>query len=269
MQYRQIVLLLTTLAIAVAIFQALYRSGGKADAIIFVSEVQRGGELGARLDAVRRRFDAKHAVAAEVLAGKMTVREAAEEFRRMDEADADVHPSLLTPDEHERDLWESVVSGVWVHFVREHHYAAAARWFATAFKAEPHLIAGPPRTARYLAACAAARAGSGQGRDAEEVGEEGRVGFRRQALGWLRDELEARRSLEGQPDKAAWLANDLGLWLWDSHFDDVRGPESLARLPEPGRQAWQKLWADVADTVARTVEMIRRLNEGRQQDIGP
>ena len=57
MQYRQIVLLLTTLAIAVAIFQALYRSGGKADPIIFVSEVQRGDELGTRLDAVRRQFE--------------------------------------------------------------------------------------------------------------------------------------------------------------------------------------------------------------------
>jgi hypothetical protein len=31
----------------------------------------------------------------------------------------------------------------------------------------------------------------------------------------------------------------------------VRGPEALARLPEPERQAWQQLWADVADALAR------------------
>jgi hypothetical protein len=31
----------------------------------------------------------------------------------------------------------------------------------------------------------------------------------------------------------------------------VRGPEALARLPEAERLAWQKLWADMADTLAR------------------
>jgi hypothetical protein len=31
----------------------------------------------------------------------------------------------------------------------------------------------------------------------------------------------------------------------------VRDPNALARLPEPERQAWQQLWADVADMRAR------------------
>jgi hypothetical protein len=31
----------------------------------------------------------------------------------------------------------------------------------------------------------------------------------------------------------------------------VRGAESLARLPEAERQAWQKLWDDVAALLAR------------------
>jgi hypothetical protein len=37
-----------------------------------------------------------------------------------------------------------------------------------------------------------------------------------------------------------------------------RGPEALARLPEAERQEWQKLWADVADTLARAAEMFPR-----------
>jgi hypothetical protein len=40
-------------------------------------------------------------------------------------------------------------------------------------------------------------------------------------------------------------------WLADPPFAGVRAPEALARLPEGERQRWQKLWADVADTLAR------------------
>jgi hypothetical protein len=40
-------------------------------------------------------------------------------------------------------------------------------------------------------------------------------------------------------------------WLWDTHFAGVRGPDALARLPEAERQAWHKLWADIAGTLAR------------------
>jgi hypothetical protein len=35
-------------------------------------------------------------------------------------------------------------------------------------------------------------------------------------------------------------------------FNGVRGPDALAKLPEAGRRKWQKLWADVADTLARS-----------------
>jgi hypothetical protein len=40
-------------------------------------------------------------------------------------------------------------------------------------------------------------------------------------------------------------------WLATPDFASVRGPDALGRLPEAERQAWQKLWADVADTLAR------------------
>jgi hypothetical protein len=40
-------------------------------------------------------------------------------------------------------------------------------------------------------------------------------------------------------------------WLEDPGFAGVRGPEALGRLPAAERQAWQRLWADVADTLAR------------------
>jgi hypothetical protein len=40
-------------------------------------------------------------------------------------------------------------------------------------------------------------------------------------------------------------------WLRDPYFAGVREADALSRLPVAERQAWQMLWADVADTVAR------------------
>src|SRR5262249_55734865 len=99
---------------------------------------------------------------------------------------------------------------------------------------------------------AAARAGCGQGGDATALNEPTRLGFRRQARDRLRARLEARQGLlEQEPGKALAVANDMQDWLSDAHFAGVRGPNGLARLPVAERQAWQQLWAEVADTLAR------------------
>ena len=50
-------------------------------------EDHRGDEQEAHFEAVRRREEAKRAVAAEVVAERMTLWEAAGQFRRLDEAD--------------------------------------------------------------------------------------------------------------------------------------------------------------------------------------
>jgi serine/threonine-protein kinase len=135
---------------------------------------------------------------------------------------------------------------------QQQRYAAAACFYAEAFTADSHLLTGRPSGHRYNAACAAALAGCGRGRDAADLDEKSRAAFRRQALDWLRAELEAqRRLLEQEPEKARWVvAGNLHGWLGDSDFDGVRGPEALARLPAAERQAWQELWADLADTLA-------------------
>jgi hypothetical protein len=59
--------------------------------------VQRGEELDPPIEAVRRRDGAKRALAAKVLAGRMTVWEAAEHFRHLDEVDPGYPPGLLRP----------------------------------------------------------------------------------------------------------------------------------------------------------------------------
>jgi serine/threonine-protein kinase len=128
---------------------------------------------------------------------------------------------------------------------------AACRFYEEAFAVQPGLAAAH----RYNAARAAAQAGCGQGKDTDKLDDRERASLRRQALGWLRADLEARGRLpDREPDRtrsAATVARVLDRWVTDPDFVGVREPEQLAKLPEAERPAWQKLWAEVADTLAR------------------
>ena len=53
------------------------------------------------------------------------------------------------------------------------------------------------------------------------------------------------------------VAKTLQHWLVDSDFVGVRGPESVAKLPEAEQQAWRKLWADVDAMLARARPMTK------------
>jgi tetratricopeptide (TPR) repeat protein len=132
-------------------------------------------------------------------------------------------------------------------------HGAAARFFDEAFAAEPKLADDLGASHRYNAACAAALAGCGQGKDVDKLDPVERVRLRRQALDWLKADLEAWRRLLGrEPDKLRpILAKNMRHWLADADFAGMRGPAAIAKLPEVERQAWQKLWADVAATLDR------------------
>src|SRR5262249_7904186 len=73
-------------------------------------------------------------------------------------------------------------------------YATAAALYADAFAARPSLA--PPN--RYNAACAAAQAGTGQGKDAAKLGGSQRLALRRPALTWLRARLASWSRLFAQ-----------------------------------------------------------------------
>jgi hypothetical protein len=255
MSFRPGLLAAATLAAAIGGCLALSRwgAGGNRDLAALTREFRRGEELKSQAEASRRRFEAKRVLADKVIAGSMTLAEAAGHFRRLNEAGPVYPPGLPPPVGDEPGLYEWVLDAVWEALAQDHQFAAAARWYAQAFAAHPHLLAGPPPGRRYAAARVAAFAGCGQGRDAADLDEKSRAGFRRQALEWLRAELEARhRLLEQEPERPhGTVADDLQRWLWDTPFAGVRDLEALARLPEAERQAWQKLWADVAATRAR------------------
>jgi tetratricopeptide (TPR) repeat protein len=132
-------------------------------------------------------------------------------------------------------------------------FAAATRWYGETFAGEPQIATDFQAGHRYNAACAAALAGCGEGKDASTLGDAERARLREQALAWLRKDLAAwRRLLEKEPEKARPVVDQqMRHWQQDPDFASVRGPEALARLPEAERPGWQKLWADVADLLAQ------------------
>jgi serine/threonine-protein kinase len=130
---------------------------------------------------------------------------------------------------------------------------AAARLCAEAFSAQLSLADDLQQQHRYNAACAAALAGCGRGKDAANLIEEERARWRRQALTWLRADLTAwGRQFDQDADQARpGVVKAMQGWQADPDFAGVRGPEALGALPESERQEWQTLWEDVAALLRR------------------
>jgi tetratricopeptide (TPR) repeat protein len=131
-------------------------------------------------------------------------------------------------------------------------YVAATHWFGEAFIAEPRLAADLDTTRRSCAACFAALAGTGQGKDAAALDEGQRARLRRQAFDWLRADLALYAELaEKGPIQARGLVQQrLSEWQQDTDLTAVRGA-GLAKLPENEREGWRELWAEVDQLLAR------------------
>jgi tetratricopeptide (TPR) repeat protein len=129
---------------------------------------------------------------------------------------------------------------------------AEAGFYKEAFAGQPKLADDLDAEHRYNAACAAALAGCGKGQDAGQIDDTERARLRRQALDWLRADLQAwGRRLDREPDKVPKVVERMHHWLTDTDFAGVRGAEALARLPAAEREPWQSLWNDIADTLVR------------------
>jgi tetratricopeptide (TPR) repeat protein len=125
-------------------------------------------------------------------------------------------------------------------------YAAAARCFAAAFAADPKLADDRGPTHRYYAACAAALAAAGQGKGDLPSDEAARARLRAQALEWLKAELAAgAKQLDSHPEARPVVVRRLQHWKVDSNLAGVRDPGALEARPEPERNAWRALWAEV------------------------
>jgi Tfp pilus assembly protein PilF len=131
-------------------------------------------------------------------------------------------------------------------------YAASARFYTDAFAEQPKLADDPRKQHRYNAACAAALAAAGQGKDADKVDAKERTRLRKQALDWLRADLAMwGKVLDKANVQAKTVVQQMRHWQTDPDLAGVRDQEALKKLPEPERNEWQKLWADVTALLIR------------------
>jgi serine/threonine-protein kinase len=132
--------------------------------------------------------------------------------------------------------------------------AAAARFYGEAFAADSKLAEDLRASHRYNAACVAALAGCGQGKDVGELDGKERERLRRQALAWLRADLAAWKQPSKESDKTRpTVQQTMQHWQHDEDLAGVRG-EALAKLPEAEGKEWQRLWQEVEELGKRAAQ---------------
>jgi tetratricopeptide (TPR) repeat protein len=132
-------------------------------------------------------------------------------------------------------------------------YATAARLWGEALANNPKLADDRQAAHRYNAACAAALAGCGMGRDDPPSDRASMVKLRFQALDWLKAELAVwSKFLEsGPPQARPVVASSLTHWQEDSDLASIRDEKQLAKLTDEERAAFNQLWNDVARLLAK------------------
>jgi serine/threonine-protein kinase len=187
-------------------------------------------------------------------------------------------PAVLEGKDRPKDAGECLTFAQLCQMEKYELSGASARFFAEAFARDPKLAENLEADYRLTAAREAAQAGCGLGRDAAGLDEKERARLRRQALDWLWADLEAwARELDNPKEQPGYVAASLRRWLADPALACVRGPEAWARLPQAERQAWKKMWDDIAATLARAEKRLKeklesedkRLKEKRESEKKP
>jgi len=155
---------------------------------------------------------------------------------------------------------------------------AAARLYADAFAADPHLaddltteclhraaragelpidrIEALNTECRYLAARCAVLAGCGLGKDGAKLSEAERTRWRNQARAWLQADLAAwAKTLDSGSPVARDLAKKmLTLWQADPDLAGLREPSAQAKWSAHERKECLALWNEVSAALKRTQE---------------
>jgi serine/threonine-protein kinase len=132
-------------------------------------------------------------------------------------------------------------------------YAGSARFWTDAFAGMPALAEDIKASRRYDAACVAVLAGCGRGEDPVKPDDRERAGLRKQALDWLRAELDgwSKRLDRDTPSDRAATTDRLRRWKMDADLAGVRDRETVEKLPDDELRTWRQFWADVDDLIQR------------------
>jgi serine/threonine-protein kinase len=123
----------------------------------------------------------------------------------------------------------------------------AVRLFEGLFLKQPALAEDLQTHDRFHAACAAALAATGHGRDAGKLTEQERTLLRQKSLTWLKADRDAwvKRFKQGKTTEQEMARRTVGHWQENDDLACVRDMSALAKLPEKERKEWQAVWADV------------------------
>jgi serine/threonine-protein kinase len=153
-------------------------------------------------------------------------------------------PALLNGEDRPADEAERLAFAELCYHNQFH--AASVRLYDEAFRVNPSLAMNLS-SHRYNAACVAALAGCGQGKDEPAPDAAAKAKLRRQALDWLKADLVGwKRALEtANAENRKRIAKRVRHWKEDPDLVGIRDTAELAKLPEAERDDWQALWAEV------------------------
>jgi serine/threonine protein kinase/tetratricopeptide (TPR) repeat protein len=160
-------------------------------------------------------------------------------------------PGILNGDAKPKDAADAALQAKLCQKYKQ-CFAAAYRLYRTAFDLDPSLADNQDTAYRYDAACVAALAACGQGRDVANLEDAERARIRAQALEWLQADLAYyRKSMENGP---AVIRDPAVRWLehcrQDPDFSGLRG-NALDKQPETDGQAWRQFWKEVDATLLK------------------
>jgi serine/threonine-protein kinase len=134
-------------------------------------------------------------------------------------------------------------------------YGASARFWIEAFQTQPKLADDMQVQNRYNAACAAALAGCGQGKDDPPLDVAAKARWRKQAIDWLKADLTAWSKIldSGPPQARQAVSQALQHWKADADLAGLRDEAALAKLPPDEQATCRALWSEVDGILRRAL----------------
>jgi WD40 repeat protein/serine/threonine protein kinase/tetratricopeptide (TPR) repeat protein len=129
----------------------------------------------------------------------------------------------------------------------------AIRLYDEAYAANPAVAIARGTTSRYSVSCYTVLAAISQEDGAETLDDKERAALRKQALAWLRDDLNyrAQRAATGTSGDRISVEWELNHWKEDPDLITIRDAAAVAKLPADEREVSRKLWADVEDLLKK------------------